>query len=403
MQKRIVEVNLGNFGSTGGIMKNVACAAETRGDKVVQIYPDSPSCKISDGDYIITSYFWQRVYQKLAFYLGFNGRFAYFETKRCLKFIKSFKPDIIHFHNLHNEYINLPLVFKYVKKHNVKVVWTLHDCWAFTGHCPHFTMNKCDKWKSGCFKCDRYREYPATLFDNSKKMYKLKKKWFTGVKDLTIVTPSEWLSDLVKQSFLGKYDVRIINNGIDLTVFKPTASDFREKHGISEDKFVLLGVAFDWGKRKGLDVFTELSERLDEERYQIVLVGTNEEVDGGLPSNIISIHRTQNQTELAEIYTAADLFVNPTREEVLGMVNIEANACGTPVVTFRTGGSPECIDDKSGSVVDCDDIDGMEFEIRRICETVPFSKENCIEQSRKFDMNVCFKKYIDLFHEIDGE
>ena len=125
-----------------------------------------------------------------------------------------------------------------LKKHNVKVVWTLHDCWAFTGHCPYFTMNKCDKWKNGCYKCDRYREYPASLFDNSKKMYKLKKKWFTGVKDLTIVTPSEWLSNLVKQSFLGGYDVRVINNGIDLAVFKPTASDFRKKHGISDDKFV---------------------------------------------------------------------------------------------------------------------------------------------------------------------
>lgn len=403
MQKRIVEVNLGNFGSTGGIMKNIARTAEARGDKVIQIYPDSPSCKINDGDYIITSYFWQRVYQKLAFHLGFSGRFAYFETKRCLKFIKSLKPDIIHFHNLHNEYINLPLVFRYIKKHNVKVVWTLHDCWAFTGHCPHFTMNKCDKWKIGCYKCDRYREYPASLFDNSKKMYKLKKKWFTGVKDLTIVTPSEWLSNLVKQSFLGGYDVRVINNGIDLAVFKPTASDFRKKHGISEDKFVLLGVAFDWGKRKGLDVFTGLSKRLDEKKYQIVLVGTNEEIDRELPSNIISIHRTQNQTELAEIYTAVDLFVNPTREENYPTVNMEAIACGTPVITFNTGGSPECIDEKSGSVVECDDIDRMESEIMRICETAPFSKENCIGQSRKFDMNDCFKKYIDLYHEIDGE
>lgn len=404
-KKCVVEINSSSVGSTGTIMFNIAKLAREDGLIAFSAFPSSRtnlSIKCNNS-IIIGSRISRNFHILLARLTGLNGIFSFFSTKNFLSRIDKLKPNVIHLHNLHGNYINLPLLFRYIKKHNVKVVWTLHDCWAFTGHCPHFTMSKCDKWKIGCYKCDRYREYPASLFDNSKKMYKLKKKWFTGVKDLTIVTPSEWLSNLVKQSFLGEYDVRVINNGIDLSVFKPTASDFRKKHGISEDKFVLLGVAFDWGKRKGLDVFTELSKRLDEKKYQIVLVGTNEEIDRGLPSNIVSIHRTQNQTELAEIYTAVDLFVNPTREEVLGMVNIEANACGTPVLTFKTGGSPECIDEKSGSVVECDDIDRMESEIMRICETAPFSKENCIEQSRKFDMNDCFKKYIDLYHEIDGE
>ena len=181
-------------------------------------------------------------------------------------------------------------------------------------------------------------------------MYQLKKKWFTGVENMTLVTPSEWLAGLVKQSFLKDYPIRVINNGIDLEVFKPTPSNFRETYGCG-DKKIVLGVAFGWGERKGLDVFLDFAKRLDSERYQIVLVGTDENVDKQLPNTVISIHRTQNQTELAKIYTAADVFVNPTREEVFGLVNIEALACGTPGVTFNTGGSPECYDATCGSVV----------------------------------------------------
>ena len=214
---------------------------------------------------------------------------------------------------------------------------------------------------------------------------------------MTIVTPSEWLAGLVKQSFLKDYPVKVINNGINLSVFKPTESDFREKYGISADKKILLGVAFGWGVRKGLDVFIELYNRLSAEKYQIVLVGTDKKTDKQLPKGIISIHRTQNQTELAEIYSAADLFVNPTREDNYPTVNMEAIACGTPVLTFRTGGSPEMVTEKTGSVVDCDDIDSLEREIKRICETSPFNKEDCIESAKKFDENERFLEYVNLY------
>ena len=183
-------------------------------------------------------------------------------------------------------------------------------------------------------------------------------------------------------------------------MFRPTESDFRERFKIRENQFLLLGVAFDWGSRIGLDVFAELARRLDKEKYKIVLVGTNDAVDKQLPKEIISIHRTQNQAELAEIYSAADLFVNPTREEVLGLVNIEANACGTPVVTFRTGGSPECICEKTGSVTGYNDIDAMQKEIERICETKPFSKEDCITRAKEFDENVRFKEYLELYKTV---
>lgn len=232
-------------------------------------------------------------------------------------------------------------------------------------------------------------------------MWKCKRKWFTGIENCTIVTPSQWLADLVKQSYLKDYPVKVINNGIDLSIFKPTEGNFREKHGIVGKK-VVLGVAFGWGKRKGLDIFIELTRRLQKD-YQIVLVGADDEVDKLLPFNIISIHRTQNQKELAEIYTAADVFANPTREEVLGLVNVESLACGTPVVTFKSGGSPECIDDTCGSVVDCDDVDAMEFEIRRICEKKTYSVEACIQRARKFDMNVRFDEYVSLYKEYENK
>ena len=216
---------------------------------------------------------------------------------------------------------------------------------------------------------------------------------------MTIVTPSEWLAGLVKQSFLRKYPVKVINNGIDLNIFKPTESDFRKKYAL-ENKYIVLGVAFGWGKRKGLDVFIELANRLDKEKYKIVLVGTDDNVDKLLPDNIISIHRTQNQTELAEIYTAADVFANPTREENYPTVNMESVACGTPVVTFNTGGSPEIIDETCGAIAEKDDTDSMYNEIIRICETKPYSEEACLKKANNFDAWRKFENYVQLYRKI---
>lgn len=398
----IVQLNLGNFGSTGTIMCEITKAATQKGFFVVQAYPKSKANRLcQEEDYLLCTDFAKRVSQRLSYYTGLNGCFSCFSTIKFLRTIKKKSPDVLHLHNLHNSYINLPQLFRYVKKHNIPVIWTLHDCWSFTGQCPYFEIAKCDKWKTGCHHCPQYRSYPASCVDRTKTMYKLKKKWFTGVKDMTIVTPSQWLADLVKQSYLKDYPVKVIHNGIDLSIFQPTVSDFRAKYNC-EDKYILLGVAFGWGERKGLDVFVELSRRLDE-RFQIVLVGTDDNVDKQLPENIISIHRTQNQKELAEIYTAADLFVNPTREENYPTVNMESIACGTPVLTFRTGGSPEIPDDTCGRVVDCDDIDAMEREIRRIAEEKPFSAEACLERAKAFDMNERFEEYIELYKTLDHD
>lgn len=337
------------------------------------------------------------LYSRVFGNFGFEGKSS---TRKLISKLDDIKPDIIHIHNVHSHACNLELLFNYIRKNNIKTYWTFHDCWSFTAYCPHFAVVKCGKWRSECNSCTLCKSY-TWFFDRSKYLYNKKRSAVKDI-DLTIVTPSEWLAGLVKESFLKEYPVKVINNGIDLSIFKPTQSDFREKHGIG-DKYIVLGVAFGWGKRKGLDVFVELAKRLDPKKYQIVLVGTDNEADKQLPESIISIHRTQNQTELAEIYTAADVFANPTREENYPTVNMEAIACGTPVVTFKTGGSPEILDETCGSVVPCDDVDAMEREIIRVCETKPYSVEACLEKAKCFDKDEKFKEYIELYEVFNGE
>ena len=355
--------------------------------------------KCNRDDFFLTSnIFEKKLHSILAGFTGKIGCYSRIATRKLIKKIDQFQPDIIHLHNLHGWFVNLPMLFRYIKKHNIRVVWTLHDCWSFTGHCAHFDMIGCDKWKKGCYGCPQYKEYPESHVDNSKKMYSLKQKWFTGVENLTIVTPSQWLGNLVKQSFLKDYPVQVINNGIDLSVFKPVASDFRKKYNC-ENKYILLGVAYAWDEKKGLDVFLKLAESLGE-NYQIVLVGTDDSVDQKLPKNIISIHRTQNPEELAAIYTAADLFVNPTREENYPTVNMEAIACGTPVLTFRTGGSPEIVNEFCGSVVDKNDIEDMQREIIRICTEKIYSAERCVASAGAFDFNCCLTEYEKLYRRL---
>ena len=398
----ILSINSVPYGSTCNIMTGIATIARENNTVTVATGYSTHPVPFSVPHIKIGGIIDKSVHMYLARFTGNNACFSVHNTKRFLKQIDQICPDIIHLHNLHGWFINLPMLFEYIKNHNIPVIWTLHDCWSFTGHCPHFTMVKCDRWKTGCHNCPQYREYPESYVDNSALMYAKKKKWFTGVKNLTIVTPSHWLADLVKESYLKEYPIQVINNGIDLSIFKPTESDFRKKHGIAENQKMLLGVSFGWGVRKGLDVFIELSERLDSEEYQIVLVGTDDNVDKQLPSNIISIHRTQDQKELAEIYTAADVFVNPTREEVLGMVNIESLACGTPVITFNSGGSPECIDKSCGVVVECDDVDAMEQAVKRLCLNDVYNETMCIERAKHFDNIMRFKEYVSLYDAVVG-
>lgn len=323
---------------------------------------------------------------------GFEGGGS---TRKLIGYLDKIRPDLIHLHNLHSHACHLDMLFSWIRRHHVKTFWTIHDCWPFTGYCMHYDMIGCDKWQTGCGGCPQRKIY-SWLFDRSAELYRRKKE-LTRDLDLTLIAPSEWTARQIQKSFLNNYPVKVIYNGIDTAVFCPAASDVRERYCL-KDKRIVLGVAFGWGKKKGLDVFVEFSQRLSDD-YRIVLVGTDDKIDAALPGNITSIHRTQDQRELAALYSAADVFVNPTREEVLGLTNLEALACGTPVITFNSGGSPETIDSSCGIVVPKDDVLSLIREVRRVCETRPFSAQACIERARRFEINERFQDYIRLYEE----
>lgn len=328
---------------------------------------------------------------------GNSGFESAWETRRLMRYLDRFEPDIVHLHNIHAHNCDLELLFERIR--NKKIIWTFHDCWAFTGTCAHFMFSKCEKWKSSCKNCPRAREF-SWFADKTSRIYARKKELFADI-DMTIVTPSKWLADLVSESFLGKNKIEIINNGINLGIFKPTPGSFREKYGIKDSDKVILGVAYNWGERKGLDVFIRLSELLPD-HFRIVLVGTDKEVDGKIPSGIISIHRTQNQQELAALYTEADVFLNPTREDTYPTVNMESIACGTPVVTFRVGGSPEMITEKTGVAVEAENIDGLLEAIKYTTdkEVNADMKESCLAVREAFGDSRCFQKYLDLYKRV---
>lgn len=264
---------------------------------------------------------------------GFGSKHA---TKEFLKWAEEYKPDLLWLHNLHGYYINVEMLFDWIKQHpEMQVKWTLHDCWAFTGHCSY---------------CSQLRRYPACFAMSSvSKNFERKRKAFTGVKNMTLITPSKWLADLTRQSFLKEYPVEVHYNTIDTSIFKPTPSDFRERYGL-QDKIIVLGVANVWEDRKGLFDFYKLAEMLDD-RYVLVLVGLSEKQIKNLPKNIKGVQRTNSPQELAAIYTAADVFVNPTYEDNYPTVNLEAQACGTKVITYDTGGCKETLHIKESALV----------------------------------------------------
>lgn len=269
---------------------------------------------------------------------GFGSKRA---TVKFIEWVKKYDPDVIHLHNIHGYYINIEVLFDYLRTCGKKIIWTLHDCWAFTGHAAYCEAANCERWKKGCHNCPKRDDYPKALYDNSKLNWLKKRKLFTGIPNLQIITPSKWLAGLVKKSFLHKYPVSVIYNGIDTSVFKPVdSSELRQKLNIG-DKKVILGVAAIWNQRKGLDDFIKLNNLINKNEYQIILVGLNEKQIKSLPSNMIGISRTNSVQELVEYYSLAYAFVNPTYEDNYPTTNLEAIACGTPVITYNTGGSPE--------------------------------------------------------------
>ncbi len=262
---------------------------------------------------------------------GFNSAAS---TRKFLNWVRDYDPDVIWLHNIHGYYLHVGELFEYLRFSGKKIIWTLHDCWSFTGHCAYFDYVGCDKWRTGCEHCPQKKSYPASLLmDNSRENYETKKYHFTGIPNLMLTVPSHWLARRVKESFLGQYPVEVCYNTVDRAVFQPTASDFRAKYGLDRQT-ILLGVANIWEERKGLKDFVALAGLL-EDSYKIVLVGLTPEQSRKLPDNILALPRTDNIRGLVEIYTAADLHICPSVEETFGMTILEAACCGTRSVVYR--------------------------------------------------------------------
>lgn len=328
---------------------------------------------------------------------GFGSKSA---TKKLIRYIKQIKPDVIHLHNVHGYYLNVSVLFTYLSKADIPVIWTLHDCWPITGHCAHFDFVGCDKWKSGCYSCPQKKSYPASIFlDRSKSNYKLKRELFQSVKKIVVVPVSQWLADIIGDSFLNIYPKRIIYNGIDIDAFSPQLNNesIRVKYSVG-NRFMILGVASVWNKRKGLNDFIELSKLLTSD-YVILLIGLDEMQIKGLPDNIIGVTRTESIKELAELYSAADLYMNPTWEDNFPTTNLEALACGTPVVTYKTGGSIESVSKETGFIVEKGDVKGLLNIAEALKEKGKDLYSNaCRERAvSHYNKRERYKEYIELY------
>ena len=318
---------------------------------------------------------------------GFNNVRA---TKRFIRWIREYDPDVIHMHNIHGYYLNVGILFDYLKTCGKRIIWTMHDCWPFTGHSALCDGIGCEKWTSGCSSCPQISEYPKALIDRSSRNWVLKRKMFGGVPRLTVVTPSRWLADKVRKSFLSEYNVEVIPNGINTEIFYHRDSDLRVRYGI-EAKKVLLSAATTWNNLKGYQDFIKLSGMLGP-KYVIVLVGVSDKQLHELPDNIIGIRRTADLEEMAKWYSTADLYINLTYCDTYPTVNVESVACGTPVITYRTGGSVESMFG-FGKVVPKGDI----FEVVSVIKGYNnASDDHIVVPTKKLDKNYYLDKYLEL-------
>lgn len=329
-----------------------------------------------------------------------HGFYNVKETERLLAWISEVSPDIIHLHNIHNHYINVELLFEFLKKRNIPVVWTLHDCWSFTGWCAYFDRIQCNKWKKGCYKCANRKEYPYSwIIDKSEINFKKKCESFQSLNNLTLVTPSLWLKQLVKQSFLKDYETIVINNGIDLSLFRPRETNKRYNLGIDKDKKIILALADRIDKRKGIYELIELSKLLSN-KYYLLIVGIDKlNINTG---NVICIKRTENQNELVDLYNIADVFINPTLEDNFPTTNLEALACGVPVITYKTGGSVEAVDESTGVVLKNNTVDELWNAIQYII--IQGKKKysyRCVQRAeRLYDERIMVQRYLNLYNEL---
>lgn len=405
MNKRVLQIcSEVNIGSVGKIAESIGeVLIQNQWESYIAFGRDerpskSKVIKIGNKIDILWHGFMTRIFDS-------HGLHSKSSTKKLVKKIDILSPDIIHLHHLHGYYINIEILFDYLSRKKIPVVWTFHDCWSFTGHCSHFEYINCTKWKTECNHCPQKLEYPKSfIMDRSRENFHLKKNIFNSLSNLTIVSPSKWLDSHVKESFLKKNESLVIHNGIDVTIFSPK-EDFngvKNKYNIMNDSFIILGVAGVWTEKKGLQFFNRLAEILPKEEFKIVLVGLSQKQSRNINRHIISILKTDNVEELASLYSLANVFVNPTLEDTYPTTNMEAISCGTPVITFRTGGSVESVNINTGFIVEKNDIDDLVIKIKKIRSV---GKDKYTNECRQyalahFNKDDKFYDYFNLYQKL---
>lgn len=386
---KLLQINItANWGSTGKIAESIGVCAKAKGWESYIAY--GLQYNPSQSQLFPIASQWDRYVHYLGNRLfDREGLASSAQTRKLIRHIEQIQPDIIQLHNIHDHWLNYEILFNYLNTTNIKVVWTFHDCWAFTGHCYHFIKTNCVKWQTECGNCPQRNRF----IDRSQENFRLKKSLFSAHPNLSIVACSNWLGDFVKQSFFKDKRIEVIHNGIDLKIFNPNGQK------PNDGKFRIIAVSNVWLPYKGINDILKLRDMLDAD-YLITIVGLSAKQVKNLPSGIRGIQKTQNVQELVALYSEADVLINPSYADTFPTVNLEALACGTPVITYKTGGSPEAIDEQTGIVVEQGDVHGLVRAINTLRDN-PLSEDDCRQRAITFfDKDKCFEQYIYLYEEL---
>ncbi len=397
----IVQINtVAEFSSTGRTTIELAKALDERGHISYIAYGQKNSTFYKS--FKIGSALENHIHNAFSRIFGNQGYYSKKGTKKLISCLKAIKPDIIHLRNLHGNYINLKLLFEYLQELTIPIVWTLHDCWAYTGKCVHYTEVNCYKWETYCKKCVQVKKYPPSFFfDRTEEMFNDKKIWASKLKNLTIITVSDWLKKEVKKSFLSNRNIYTIYNWIDHNVFYPRYDSLKEKYGIQKNKFVILGISASWKKNSSkFRDFIRLSKLLLDD-MQIVLVGKGD-VLNEIENNIFHIPYVEDVNELASIYSMADVYVHLALEDTFGKVIVEAMSCGTPAIAYKSTVYPELINVKCGYIVEKRNIKAVFNALKKIktIGKIKYSKHCIFHAKKTFSYKKNVKKQIELYEKL---
>ena len=395
----IINVAL-NWGSTGKIVEGIGSLAKSRGWEVYVAHGARYKNRSSLKAIQISSMAEEWIHYIESSLFDAQGLGSRCATRRLLRKLDEIRPDLVHIHNIHGCFLNYPLLFNYLRDKQIPVVWTLHDCWAMTGHCVHFERTHCEKWKTMCEKCPQKKDFPTSyLLDCSKRNFTLKKQLFTSMGTMRITTVSAWLKGVAERSYLNKFPIEVVPNGVDTNRFVYSEKDVKNRFHIEKKKLV-LAVASGFGERKGVFDYASLSRILTDE-YQLMLVGVNDHDRKVLPQSVIAVSRANGSEELAAFYSAADVLLSLSYEETFGLTVVEAMACGTPAIVYDNTAQPELITPETGLIVESGNVEKVKEAIKIVCSKGKshYSKA-CRNHALGYDEMRSYNKYLEIYEEL---